>query len=299
MSRRKRIVNLEMGAERPDCFRPRLTQVRWKGERTRAPGEGRAPQKLRNYFASIEVSDIASDGMNHRRALNESLADLVRFILHDSPAGYPWAPGMKSGIMQIVLDQVRNPETGWWGERYRHNGQIYFVDDLSITFHMLSYLAGNVPDLSKIVRTALALKDLHYPQGWLEDGGFSNHNNMDAAVLFHYGWNSATPNQKKAMAEELSKMLSWCLTESLQPDGSFHTTTDDDSLEEAEYFGTAFLARIGFFNKTRRFWTNQEFPQAEQIRQRMRAYITKHRATGGAYYGSALDQLDPTRPQNP
>ncbi len=261
-----------------------------------------SPDKLRNYYASIEVSDIAQNGIDHRRELNESLADLVRLILHDQPKGYVWAPGMKSAIMQIVLNQVRNPSTGWWGERYKHNAEVYFVDDLSITFHMLSYLNGNVPDLAKVVDTALALKDLNYPQGWLEDGGYSNHNNMDAVVLFHYGWNSATPGQRKTMTEEIDKMLSWCLSESLQPDGTFRTTARDDSLEESEYFGTAFLARIGFFDKPRRFWTDQEFPEAQRIRQRIRAYITKHAATGaagGVYYQHALGQLDAGKSQQP
>lgn len=261
-----------------------------------------SPEKLRNYYASIEVSDIARNGIDHRRELNESLAALVRFILHDRPAGYAWAPGTKSTIMQIVLNQVRNPRTGWWGARYKHNGEVYFVDDLSITFHMLSYLEGNVPDLAEIVDTALALKDLNYPQGWLEDGGYSNHNNMDAVVLFHYGWNSATLSQRKTMAEEIEKMLSWCLTESLHSDGSFRTTAGDDSVEESEYFGTAFLARIGFFDKSRRFWTGQEFPESQRIREQIRAYITRRISTGaagGGYYQSALDQLDAARSQKP
>lgn len=82
-----------------------------------------SPEKLRDYFSSVAISDIARDGINHRRELNESLADLVRFILHDRPTGYAWAPGMKSAIMQIVLKQIRNPQTGWWGARYRHNGR--------------------------------------------------------------------------------------------------------------------------------------------------------------------------------
>jgi hypothetical protein len=190
----------------------------------------------------------------------------VRLILQDRPAGYVWAPEMKSTIKQIVLNQLRNPKTGWWGKRYQHEGQIYFVDDLSITFHMRSYLTGNVPGLPNIINTALALKNLEYPQGWREDGGYSNHNNMDVVVLFHYGWNSASATQRGQMAAEMEKMLRWCLAESLQPDGSFRTTTRDDSIEESEYFGTAFLARIGFFDRARRFWTDREFPEAEQIR---------------------------------
>lgn len=166
---------------------------------------------------------------------------------------------------------------------------------------MLSYLGGKVPDLSKVVNTAQVLKDLNYPQGWREDGKYSNHNNMDAVVLFHYGWNSATANQRLTMVEEIEKMLDWCLTRSLQSDGSFRTSTDDDSVEEAQYFGAAFLSRIGFFDKTNRFWTEKNFPGAEEIRQRVRAYISKHLSTGaagGSYYRNALARLNPGA-QNP
>ncbi len=254
-----------------------------------------SPTKLQIYFSSIAVSDVARTGIDHRRELNEALADLLRLILHDRPEGYVWAPGMKSAMMRIVLDQVRSKQTGWWGERYQHDGKTYFVDDLSITFHMLSYLNGDVPDLGRVLSTALALKNLNYPQGWLEDGGYSNHNNMDAVVVFHYCWNSATPAQRKEIAGEIAKMLDWCLKASLQPDGSFRRSSDDDSIEESEYFGTAFLARAGFFDKARCFWTDREFPEAGDIERRIRSRIMKHLssgATGGAYYKSALAQLD-------
>jgi hypothetical protein len=53
----------------------------------------------------------------------------------------------------------------------------------------------------------------------------------------------------------------------------------------------AFLNRIGFFDQSKRFWTNQEFPEADGIRQRIIGYIVKHRDTGGTYYEDALDEL--------
>ncbi|MBV9762290.1 MAG: hypothetical protein JO340_17150 [Acidobacteriaceae bacterium] len=267
-----------------------------------------SPEKLRAYFATVSTSDIARTGLNHRRELNESLADLLRLILHDQPAGYSWTPDMKSAMLDLILHRLRNPETGWWGARYLHNGKTYFVDDISITFHMLSYLNGNVPDLSKVLHTALALKDLDYPQGWLEDGQYTNHNNMDAVVLFHYGWSAATPAEKAVIAAEIRKMLAWCLADSLQSDGSFRSSPADDSIEEAEYFGAAFLARIGFFDKSRRFWTTEDFaqsaavPNPDEIRRRIRAFIAAHRSTGaagGSYYISALEQLDAATSPNP
>ena len=89
-------------------------------------------------------------------------------------------------------------------------------------------------------------------------------------------------------------MLHWCLTESLQPDGSFQPIVPDASLEEANYFGATFLARIGYFEASRRFWTDAEFPQAEIVRRRILENAGKHLRTGGAggyYYRSILEEL--------
>jgi hypothetical protein len=96
------------------------------------------------------------------------------------------------------------------------------------------------------------------------------------------------------MSAELDKLLHWCLTESLQPEGTFKFWIGDNSKEETTYYGAAFLGRMGYFDKSKRFWTDQEFPEAESVRQRIIGYIEKHRKsgpTGGDYYDSALDEL--------
>jgi hypothetical protein len=255
------------------------------------------PEKLREYFAGVAVSEISKNGVNHRHELNESMADLMRLILRDQPTGYHWNPGLKNALMEIILHQLRNPVSGWWGERYVFDGSPEFVDDLSITFHIVRYLNGDVPDLQRIVATTLALKDLNEPAGWLDDGHFTDHNNMDVAVLFGFGWHAADTRQRQIMAEQLQKMLDWCLTQSLTKDGTF-AQGGDDSIEENTYFGVAFLTRIGFFDASQRFWTTKEFPEAPEIRQRIERFIAEHRnsgATGGTYYENALRELDPSR----
>jgi hypothetical protein len=253
-----------------------------------------SPEKLRAYFEAVSTSDIAKYGVDHRRELNESMADLMRFILQNRPAGYPWDPRLKLVLMDIILRGLRNPDTGWWGERYLFDGQTQFVDYLSLTFHIVRYLDGNVPDMRRVVQTTLDFKDLNEPAGWLSDGQFTDHNNMDVAVLFRFGWNSATTAQKQAMREQIQKLLDWCLRESLQPDGSF-AHGGDDSVEEDTYFGATFLTRIGFFDADHRFWTEREFPEASEIRERIIRFITQHQnsgAAGGTYYESALRELN-------
>lgn len=54
------------------------------------------------------------------------------------------------------------------------------------------------------------------------------------------------------------------------------------------------LVRVGYFDKSKRFWTTDEFPGAEEVRQKIVEYIKKHMesgGTGGEYYQSALEQL--------
>jgi hypothetical protein len=175
------------------------------------------------------------------------------------------------------------------------DGRTEFVDDLSVTYHVVTYLKGDVPDLAKMVNTLLALKDLPYPIGWLQGGrSYSNHHNMDVVVLLRYGWPYLNEVQRPAVSAEIRKMVRWCVSESLKSDGSFRIKGGEDSIEEQTYFGVAFLARAGYFDKTRRFWTAEEFPDAAAQREAIISFIGKNQASGGAgggYYKDALDEL--------
>jgi hypothetical protein len=249
-------------------------------------------EKLKNYLISLSVSDISHTGVDHERELNDMLATLTRMLIRDR--NFSVDPELKATLLDLILHRFRNPETGWWGESYARSGHIELVDDLSITFHLVSYLEGRVPDMPKVIDTALAVKDLDYPVGWLWKGHYWNHNNMDVVTLFQYGWPSATPEQRRNMQAEIEKMLHWCLTDSLQPYGSFKPILPDGSVEESMEYGVSFLARIGFFDKSKRFWTSQDFPHAEEVRNRILTYVKKHQASGGAggtQYQGVLEDL--------
>jgi hypothetical protein len=253
-----------------------------------------SPKGLADYFARVSESDIARNGIDNSRELNESMADLMRLILQNRPKGYKWHPRLKQVLMGIILHRLRNEETGWWGERYLFHDHRVFVDNLSLTFHIVRYLDGKVPELRRMIETTLAVKDFNDPSGWLDDGHSTDHNNMDVAVLFRFGWSAATDTERREMADELQKMLDWCLSQSLQADGYF-AQGGDNSIEENEYFGTAFLSRIGFFDRSRRFWATRDFPEAPEIRQRITRYILQHQnsgAVGGSYYEHALQELN-------
>lgn len=253
-----------------------------------------SPQKLDDYLMAVASSDIARTGVDNEREFNESLSCFIRMILNGKPEGYAYDPGMKAALMDLLLHRLRNPETGYWGEVYWHDGHKYFVDDLSVTFHVVSYLNGEVPDMDKVVATTLALRNAEFPAGPVYHAERFDHLNMDVAELYRLGWAHADASQKKDIAADLRAMLQWCLTQSLQPDGSFKMWTGDNSKEESTYYGASFLARIGYFDKAKRFWTDEDFPEAEAVRQKIIGYIKAHQATGaagGGYYRNALEQM--------
>jgi len=252
-----------------------------------------APEKLTRYFDSVSVSDIARTGRDNARELNESLENLGRMILGGRPAYYHWDSGLKETMIDIIMRRLRNPQTGWWGPRYVRDGKVQFVDGLSMTYHMVSTLNGKVPDLDKAMAHLLAVKGLDYPIGWLRDGRYSNHHEMDVVGLFRYGWPSMTDEQRRVAATEIRKMVRWCLDESLQPDGSFKLT-GGDSVEEEISFGASLLDQAGVFDRAKRFWTSDDFPEAPEVRTRIIGFINKHIESGGAggtYYRHLLEDL--------
>jgi hypothetical protein len=255
-----------------------------------------SPEKLTGHLNHLLISDLMRESVNHRRELNETISDLMRLILRDQPENYLYDPRLKAALLDWLLNTARNPKTGYWGAWYLepNEGGIKKTDDLSITFHVVSYLRGNVPDWQKIIATTLAIKDKKYPLGWLERSGYLNHNNMDVVQLFRMGWNQATPDQREAMRIEIRKMLHWCLNESLQPDGSFKLQDNDDSQETCVAFGASFLARLGYFDRSKRFWTDENFPEADKIRMNIIQFIHSHIHSGGEggfYYHDTLKEL--------
>lgn len=251
------------------------------------------PEKLTAYLDALSASDVRHSGVDHEREFNETVATLLRMIVRRQPENYTVDPALRDALLDRLLHHYRNQETGFWGERYLRDGREDFPDDLSMTFHVISYLKGKVPDMPRVIDTTLAIKNFDYPAGWLWKGQFWNHNNMDVVTLLHYGWSQASPVQQTAMAAEIDRMLKWCLHDSLQPDGSFKINIADGSLEDAEYYGTSFLARIGFFDPKQRFWTNREFPEAAEVRRRILSFVQAHQNSGptGDNYRSTLEAL--------
>lgn len=252
--------------------------------------------RLRARFLALMTSDIRGTGMNQRRALNEEVSDVMRLILRDQPLGYDWQPGLKDALKKILVDDLRDPATGYWGARFTDGDKIVRTADLSVTFHVVRYLQGDVPDWPRIVDTTLAIRDRRYSQGWQASIGPLNHHLYDVAAIFKLGWTKVDAPRQAAMAAELKKMLDWSLKETLGPDGTFKLTEEDDSFEEAQYFGVALLAAAGLFDKDKPYWADAPYPDAAGIRDRIARRVSGllaagNGSTGGAYYRSAMELL--------
>jgi len=90
-------------------------------------------------------------------------------------------------------------------------------------------------------------------------------------------------------------MLNWCLTESYQPDGSFKVSDLDDTLGDAYSYGVSFLQETGYFRRQDRFWTDQDFPGAQAVRDRIEAKL-KSIGLGDPGLKDAYEALETSRP---
>lgn len=126
-------------------------------------------------------------------------------------------------------------------------------DELGAALTGLSYRRGNISNWPRLAETTLRIKDRRYPNGWrTKDGGLSNHHNYDVVQIFFYGWPYLSRDLKKRAAAEIGLLLRWCLEETIDEGGFIGA----EPFEEL-YFGVRFLDRVGFWDRAKRFWTQE------------------------------------------
>jgi hypothetical protein len=71
--------------------------------------------------------------------------------------------------------------------------------------------------------------------------------------------------QRNAVRAEIGSMLDWAVGESLRADGSFVVVdpTFYNRASDAYYYGVSFLDKAGYWDKSKRFWTDVDFPEAK------------------------------------
>lgn len=231
-----------------------------------------SPERFRAYMDRLLTADIPKTGEDTRFELNIGGTDLTRLILESLPSGYKFDPALKPALLDYLDNRWQDPKTGFWGGWHKTSGGTRKTADISTTFHIAHYREGKIKRWPQIINTLFAMKDLEWPHGWLQEGKMSDHHNYDIVTLFHYGWNSMSASQQAQAKVEIRKMLDFCLTQSLRPDGSFNLN-DEGTIGESFEFPCLFLHEIGFFSKENRFWTTEQFPQAKEIAKRIAAKI--------------------------
>jgi len=242
------------------------------------------PEKLFAIYEDVLISDLDEGEANRRRELNMITTALGQLLFLPAlaevlPADYP-REEMADALRTFMDERWQNTSTGYWGAWYKVDGELVKTDDLSVTFHIVSYRRGEVNMMRELVDTTFSLRETRYPFGWQDRGTTNNHHSYDVAVLLNYGWPYMTYIQRARAAAELSIMLARSLRLTIDGQGRFYTDAYDN-IGDAYYFGVSFLDAVGYFDPEKRFWTSLKFPGSTDLRYKLIANM------------EALDSRDP------
>jgi hypothetical protein len=237
-------------------------------------GRINSPEKLTGVLNTDLMDNFAKTGEFNEEQLNETFSALARILFATRPTDcYTFHPGLRAALRQFVV-RWQNPVTGCWGQwLVDRQGRIWKMDDISMTFHVVSDLHGQLPHLDLIAKRLLELDEVAFPAGLRVNGHYENHLNWDAVKIFRYAWPTLDNATRQRVRAEISRMLHWCLTKSYQPDGSFKVSDLDDTLGDAYEYGVDFLQEAGYFNRANRFWTTQDFPDAKSVHDRIESKL--------------------------
>jgi hypothetical protein len=232
-----------------------------------------SPEKLTAQLESSLHDDFTRTGVFNREELDETFSGLARLLFGSKRTGYAFHPGLKAALREFV-ERWQNPVTGCWGQwMLDQQGRIWKMDDMAMTFHVVSNLHGQVGHLDLIAKRVLQLDGVEFPAGFRFNGHYENHLNWDVVKIFRYAWPVLDAATREKVRAEISGMLEWCLANSYQPDGSFKVSDLDDTLGDAYSYGVSFLRETGYFRPEERFWTDQDFPNAKAVADRIEAKL--------------------------
>jgi hypothetical protein len=236
------------------------------------------PGRMVTYLQDLCWSDVTRCGRDNRKELNLAISVIARLVLQGGQAGYLSGPGFVP-VFERFLQDCQDPETGFFGMTYiiDNQGTQVRTADLSLTFHMVRYAPHLVRWWQPLIDTLFGMKNLQYPQGWLQNSKMTDHNNYDVVELFSRGWPHLRPDQRRQASQEVAKMLDWCLSESVRDTGEVINPDKGDMIPDSYYFAAAFLDTIGYSDKTKRFWADKgTLPEdTEPLRKAMIAQLSR------------------------
>jgi len=225
------------------------------------------PQVVLSNLYSLQITDIAATGHNRRDELGSLIASLSQLIFKDEIRSLLASQDLEfkvtdelEQVYRDFLRQTQHPRTGYWGPWYRFGDRLVMVQDLSFTFHIVSYLGGTVDRWEALIDTTLEIKNLRYPMGWRprevrpnDRNNYNNHNNYDVVRILAYGWPHMRQDQRRRSRKAIEELLRWCLRHSVKGDGFGPA---DDSVD-GYYYGIRFLDQVGVWDAGNRFWTDE------------------------------------------
>jgi hypothetical protein len=229
-----------------------------------------SPEKLDSALNTDLYDAFTKTGVFNREETDETFSAIARLLFASTPTScYSFDPHLRDALLAFV-GRWQNPTTGCWGQwLVDRQGKVWKMDDMAMTFHVVSDLHGAVEHKDLIARRLLELDRVNFPAGILFDGHYENHLNWDAVKILRMAWPTLDEPTRQRARTEIMRMLRWCLSKSYQPDGSFQVSDLDDTPGDAYRYGIWFLQESGYFQQKDRFWTDQDFPEADHVRQQI------------------------------
>jgi hypothetical protein len=232
-----------------------------------------SPEKLTTQLNSDLYDNFLQTSVFNREELDETFSALARLLFSSKPTAYAFHPQLRDSLRQFA-ERWQNPATGCWGQwMVDRKGRVWKMDDMGVTFHVVSDLHGQVGQLDRIAKRLLQLDRVNFPAGIRFNGHYENHLNWDAVKILRIAWQYLDDATKQQARSEISRMLEWCLSQSLQPDGSFKVSDLDETPSDAYRYGIWFLQETGYFRPADRFWTKRDFPESRAVRARIAAKL--------------------------
>ena len=127
-----------------------------------------SPEKLVSQLDSDLFDDFTKTGVFNREELDETFSGVARLLFQTRPTGcYAFDPQLKD-TLRVFVDRWQNPETGCWGQWLVDlQGRVWKMDDMGMTFHVISDLNGEVQHKERIARRLLQLGRVNFPAGIL------------------------------------------------------------------------------------------------------------------------------------
>jgi len=258
-----------------------IEEVEYRGDRGEQPryplkllDRINTPEKVRACLDSLLISDVTKSGLDSRFELKIAITAIERFIVGFVGPVYTFPPELKLALFEYQDKLWQDPQSGFFGGWYRlPDGTIRRTADLSVTFDIVSYRRDSIQRVPQMIRTLLAMKDNEYPFGWREEAQPSNHHDYDVVRLFRVGWPQMDGAQRELARGEMHRMMDFCLSETLNPDGSFKLM-DEDVVGSSFVFPISLLNELGYSRPSLRFWTWESFPdsmkEAARVENRIR-----------------------------